>query len=78
MGIFQVDLRLFRPSHHHLPQAVNEYPKVVLSGKNLYKEIEITPDMEFLTVGTAMDAGVRLRKELFFGDIQLKFQIGAA
>lgn len=54
---------------------MNERYKVVLSGKNLYKEIEITPDMEFLTVGTAMDAGVRLRKELFFGDIQLKFQI---
>ncbi len=54
---------------------MNERYKVVLSKKNLYKEIEITPDMESFSVGTAMDSEVRLRKELYFGDIQLKFQI---
>lgn len=54
---------------------MNERYKVILSNKNLYKEIEIAPDMESFSVGTAMDSEVRLRKELFFGDIQLKFQI---
>lgn len=54
---------------------MNERYKIVLSNKNIYKEIEITPDKEFLSVGTAVDSEVRLRKELFFGDIQLRFQI---
>lgn len=54
---------------------MNERYKIVLSNKNLYKEIEITPDMKSLSVGTAMDSEVRLRKELFFDDIQLKFRI---
>ncbi len=48
--------------------------KIILSNKNLYKEIELTPDMERLVVGTAVEADVRLRKELFFGAIQLEFK----
>lgn len=54
---------------------MGERYKIVLSGKNLYKEIEITPDMETLSVGTYIDSEVRLRKELFFGTVQLKFWI---
>ena len=54
---------------------MNERYKVVLSNKNIYKEIEITSERKSLTVGTAMDSEVRLRKELFFGEIQLKFQM---
>ncbi len=54
---------------------MNERYKVILSNKNLYREIELSPDMESLLVGTVMESQVRLRKELFFGEIQLKFQI---
>ena len=54
---------------------MNERYKVVLSNKNIYKEIEITSERKSLTVGTAMDSEVRLRKELFFGEIQLSARI---
>lgn len=54
---------------------MNERYKVVLSSRNLYKEIEITSERKSLAVGTAMDSEVRLRKELFFGEILLKFQL---
>lgn len=54
---------------------MNERYKVILSNRNLYKEIELSPDMESLLVGTVTESQVRLRKELFFGEIQLKFQI---
>ena len=48
--------------------------KIILSSKNLYKEIEISPEMEHLTVGTAIETDIRLRKELFFGSILLDFK----
>lgn len=50
----------------------NRY-KVIISNKNLYKEIELTADMEELKVGTGIDCGVRLYKDLFFGRIELTF-----
>ena len=37
--------------------------KISISNRNVYKEIELTPEMEHLSVGTAVDADVRLRKE---------------
>ena len=46
----------------------NRY-KVIISNKNLYKEIELTADTEELKVGTGIDCGVRLYKDLFFGRI---------
>lgn len=48
--------------------------KISISNRNVYKEIELTPEMEHLSVGTAVDADVRLRKELFFGAIDLEFK----
>ena len=48
--------------------------KISISNRNVYKEIELTPEMEHLSVGTAVDADVRLRKELFFGVIDLEFK----
>lgn len=47
--------------------------KIIISNKNLYKEINLTPDMEQLTVGTAIGMDVRLRKELFGETISLIF-----
>lgn len=47
--------------------------KVIISNKNLYKEIEIAPDSELFTVGTDIECDVRLRKELFFMPIKLIF-----
>lgn len=47
--------------------------KIIISNRNLYKEINLTPDMERVTVGTAIDMDVRLRKELFGETIFLAF-----
>lgn len=48
--------------------------KIIISNKNVYKEIEIAPEIEKVVVGTSLDADVRLRKELFFGTIQMCFE----
>ncbi len=50
----------------------NRY-KVILSSKNIYKEIELAPNAQQVKVGTGVDCDVRLRKELFFGGIELRF-----
>lgn len=47
--------------------------KVILSNNNVYKEIELAPDMQQVKVGTGVDCDVRLRKDLFFGGIELQF-----
>lgn len=47
--------------------------KIILSRSNLYKEIELAPDALQVKVGTGIDCDVRLRKELFFGPIELLF-----
>lgn len=50
----------------------NRY-KIVISNKNLYREIELAPDAKEVKVGTGADCDVRLRKDLFFGQIELVF-----
>ena len=50
----------------------NRY-KIILSNKNIYKEIELTADAQQVKVGTGIDCDIRLRKELFFGQIELLF-----
>lgn len=47
--------------------------KLIVSNKNIYKEIDLSPDMEELRLGTTMECDVRLRKELFFGHVILSF-----
>ena len=42
----------------------NRY-KAILSGKNLYKEIEVSNDNTKVVVGTAAECDVRLRKNYF-------------
>ena len=47
--------------------------KITLSSNTLYKEIELAPDAQQVKVGTGIDCDIRLRKELFFGKIELLF-----
>ena len=47
--------------------------KIILSNNNLYKEIELSPDMQQARVGTGFDCDFRLHKKLFFGQIELFF-----
>lgn len=55
----------------------NRY-KIIISNKNLYKEIELSPDDRELRVGTGMECAVRLHKDLFFGQIELAFSKDSA
>lgn len=47
--------------------------KVILSNNNLYKEVEFSSDMQMVKVGTSVECDFRLRKNLFFGQIELAF-----
>lgn len=47
--------------------------KAIISSKNLYKEIELSPEDTVVKVGTNVDCNVRLRKDLFFNGIELEF-----
>ena len=51
---------------------MNRY-RITLSSNTVYKEIELASDMQQVKVGTGVDCDVRLRKELFFGRIELVF-----
>lgn len=48
----------------------NRY-KLIITNKSLYEEIEINPENEVTTIGTGIDCDVRLRKEYFFGQVEL-------
>lgn len=50
----------------------NRY-RIILTGKNLYKEAELLPDMKSIRLGTATECEIRLRRELFFGQVELTF-----
>ncbi len=47
--------------------------KIILSSNTIYKEIELAPESQQVKVGTGVDCDIRLRKELFFGNIELLF-----
>lgn len=51
---------------------MNRY-KVTLSSNTIYKEIELASDLQQVKVGTGVDCDIRLRKELFFGQIEIVF-----
>ena len=48
--------------------------RLVLTNKNMYKEIELAPEDCEIKIGTSSDATVRLRKELYFSSIELVLQ----
>lgn len=47
--------------------------KVILSNRNMYREVELPPNISQLRVGTLSDCDVRLRRELFFDSVELTF-----
>lgn len=47
--------------------------KIIISNKNLYKEVELGVDSEQIKIGTEQDCDIRLRRELFFERIELVF-----
>lgn len=50
----------------------NRY-KVILSNRNIYKEIELSSEMQNVRVGTNIENDIRLRKELFFEEFEFIF-----
>lgn len=52
---------------------MNNRYKIILSNNNVYKEIELAPEAQQVKIGTGVDCDIRLRKELFFGQIELLF-----
>lgn len=53
---------------------MNSRYKLIISSKNLYKEVELAPTDNEVKVGTSPECTVRLRKELFFSPIELTLQ----
>lgn len=53
---------------------MNSRYKLIISSKNLYKEVELAPADGEIKVGTSPECTVRLRKELFFSPIELTLQ----
>ncbi len=51
----------------------NRY-KITLSNKKLYKVVEIPPDIQKMSIGTALSSDIRLRKELFFEQFELIYK----
>lgn len=48
----------------------NHY-KLTILGKNIYREVELESSTDEIHIGTGSECSVRLRKELFLGDIDL-------
>lgn len=49
--------------------------KIVLFSKNLYREIDLAPEIQSLSIGTMLSCDIRLRKELFFEPFRLNFSV---
>ena len=47
--------------------------RLIITGKNLYTEAELSPDMKTVRLGTATECEIRLRRSLFFDQIELTF-----
>lgn len=50
----------------------NQY-KIVISNRNIYKEVELPVDAKNYRIGTSIECDYRLHKELFFEDVRLDF-----
>lgn len=50
----------------------NRY-KIIISNRNIHKEIELSPEMTEIYVGTGPECEIRLRRDMFFNDISLHF-----
>ena len=47
--------------------------KIIISSRNIYKEVELLPDVQQVKVGTEIDCDFRLRRDSFFEKIELCF-----
>ena len=47
--------------------------KIIISNRNLYKEVELSSDATEVRVGTETECEVRLHKDFFFENIKLSF-----
>lgn len=45
--------------------------KIIISNKNLYKEIELSPETEYARIGTEIDCDFRLHRDLFFEPVTI-------
>lgn len=45
--------------------------KIIISNKNLYKEIELSPEIEYAKIGTEIDCDFRLHRDLFFEPVTI-------
>ena len=48
--------------------------KLIISNKNIYKEVELSADMTYAKIGTGIDCTYRLLKDMFFDSIEMVFQ----
>lgn len=46
--------------------------KIVLSGNNLYREVDLPPEQNEVIIGTAIDSSLRLRKDQFFSEFEIR------
>lgn len=53
---------------------MNNRYKVILYNQSIYKEIELSTEMDLVTVGTSVEHDIRLRKEMFFCNIELQLK----
>ncbi len=53
---------------------MNPRYKLILVGKDIYKEINLSSDMQELRIGTLAEADIRLRRDSFFSSIDLKLK----
>lgn len=50
---------------------MNSRYKVILSNNNIYKEIELSPELDTVIIGTSPESDIRLRRDLFFEPIEI-------
>ena len=51
---------------------MNRY-RINISGKNIYREVELPTDVQMIKVGTGSDCHIRIHKDLFFESVTLTF-----
>lgn len=52
---------------------MNKKYKLIISSRNIYREVELPTDAKTYRVGTSIDCNYRLHRELFFEDIEMQF-----
>ena len=53
---------------------MNTRYKVIISNRTIYKEIELSPEVESIRIGTSQECDVRLRRDFFFSPVEITLQ----